>query len=110
MYIKRDSVGKITAISKIPDENTKEILGDDEPELQIFLRSLKVYQQQTLSQTDQTMVRVVDDLVNILVDKSLIRFTDLPAAAQAKLLMRRHLRGTGGGINLLDDGDDDLKF
>jgi hypothetical protein len=110
MYIKRDSVGKIIAISKVSDKDTEEFLADDAPELQIFLRSLRVYQLQTLAQSDQTMARVVEDVVNILVDKSLIRFTDLPAAAQAKLLIRRHMRGTGGGIDLLDNEDDDLKF
>jgi hypothetical protein len=41
----------------------------------------------------------------LLVEQGVIRFTDLPDAAQDKLLNRRELRGKRQGIDLLDDGD-----
>lgn len=110
MYIKRDAVGKIIAIGKVQDESTSEFMDDEDPELQIFMRSLKTYQQQALAQTDKTMARVVEDVVNLLVEKNLIRFTDLPNAAQIKLLARRELRGRKLSVDLLDDGNDDLKL
>ena len=110
MYIKRDSSGKIVAISKIQDEGANELMDDDDPELQIFMRSLKTYQHQALAQTDKTMARVVEDVINVLVEKNLIRFTDLPDAAQLKLLARRELRGKKKGIDLLDDENDNLNL
>jgi hypothetical protein len=106
MFIKRDSAGKIVAISKVQDENFPEFLEDDNPELQIFMRSLKTYQQHVLAQTDQTMARVVEDVINLLVEKNLIYFTDLPDAAQQKLLTRRAMRGQDKLSDLIDDNDD----
>ena len=52
------------------------------------------------------MSRVLEDVINLLVDQGTIRFTDLPEAAQHKLLSRRELRGHRNGMNLLDEGDD----
>lgn len=106
MFIKRDSAGKIVAISKVQDASSPEFMEDDHPELQIFMRSLKIYQQHELAQTDQSMARVVEDVINLMVEKNLIFFTDLPDAAQQKLLTRRAMRGQHKLSNLIDDSDD----
>ncbi|MDP3037811.1 MAG: hypothetical protein Q8N07_08770 [Rhodocyclaceae bacterium] len=61
-----------------------------------------------LAVSDQVMVRVLEDLIETLIHKDLIRFTDLPEAAQAKLLERRTLRRS---VNALDFfGGDDQKL
>ncbi|MBK8188745.1 MAG: hypothetical protein IPK77_16655 [Cellvibrio sp.] len=106
MFIKRDATGKIVAISKVQDAHAPEYMDDDHPELQIFMRSLKIYQQHELAQTDQSMARVVEDVINLLVEKNLIFFTDLPDAAQQKLLTRRAMRRQDKLSNLIDDTDD----
>lgn len=59
-----------------------------------------------LAESDQTLIRVVEDLVDTLIRKDLLRFTDLPEAAQAKLLERRTLRRSVSALNLLRDEDD----
>jgi hypothetical protein len=41
------------------------------------------------------MIRVIDDLVNILLEKSIISINDLPQAVQIKLLTRKSLRTQG---------------
>lgn len=106
MYIKRDHLGHICACSKTPVSDMAEQVNDDAPELQEFLHSIKSPQQTSLEQSDQAMARVLEDVINLLVDKGTIRFTDLPDAAQQKLLNRRELRDQRQGINLLDDGND----
>lgn len=105
MYIKRNSMGELIAISKEPNAGFAEILEDDAPELLAFLREAKTAHQLALEQSDQPMARVMEDVVNLLVEQGVIRFTDLPDAAQHKLLNRRELRGKRQGIKLLDDGD-----
>jgi len=35
---------------------------------------------------------VLEDLIDVLINRGLVQFTDLPAAAQAKLLERRQSR------------------
>lgn len=105
MYVKRNSAGELIAISKVIVADFSEIIADDAPELILFLQQAKPAQQLALEQTDQTMARVLEDVVNLLVEQGVIRFTDLPDAAQQKLLNRRELRGKRLGIELLDDGD-----
>ena len=105
MFVKRNSVGEIVAISQIIDLNFTESITDDAVELMAFIQSAKSTEQLALEQTDQTMARVMEDVVNLLVEQGVIRFTDLPDAAQYKLLNRRELRGKRQGIDLLDDGD-----
>jgi hypothetical protein len=105
MYVKRDSAGTIVAISKFVDTGFTELLADDNVELLAFIQNAKSIGQRELEQTDQTMARVMEDVVNLLVEQGVIRFTDLPDAAQHKLLNRRELRGKRQGVDLLDDGD-----
>ena len=62
--------------------------------------------QQSLADTDAGLARVTEDLIDILLTRGLIQFTDFPPAAQAKLLQRRQTRAIlGSRFKLLDDGD-----
>ena len=47
-----------------------------------------------LSQSDTSLVRVLEDLIDVLITRGVIQFTDLPEAAQAKLLERRETRAS----------------
>ena len=61
-----------------------------------------------LAESDQALVRVLEDLIDTLIGKNLIQFTDLPDAAQAKLLERRTLRNSVNALNLIEDDDQKL--
>lgn len=100
MYIKRGIDGEITAVSKEFLNDFTDWLEDDDKELMDFLYSLKTSRQQDLEESDLTMVRVLEDVINLLIEQNIIRFTDLPQPAQVKLLSRRKLRES---VNLLDD-------
>ena len=106
MYIKRNQEGEVIALSQIPLEGMTEQVDDTATEVHQFLKNRMSQRMLTLEQSDQAMARVLEDLINVLVDKGAIRFTDLPDAAQLKLLSRRELRGQRQGMNLLDDEDD----
>lgn len=105
MYVKRDAAGVIVAVSKLAAEGFTELSDDNDVELLTFIQNVKTIEQRALEQTDHAMGRVMEDVVNLLVEQGIIRFTDLPDAAQHKLLNRRELRGKRQGIELLDDGD-----
>jgi hypothetical protein len=105
MYVKRNNTGEVVAVSKESSAEFTEFIDRDTPELLQFLHSSKTAEQLALEQSDQTMARVLEDVVSLLVEQGVIRFTDLPEAAQNKLLARRELRGKCQGIDLLDDGD-----
>jgi hypothetical protein len=61
-----------------------------------------------LADSDQGMVRVLEDLIETLIGKNLIHFTDLPEAAQTKLLERRSLRRSVNALHLFRDDDQKL--
>ena len=61
-----------------------------------------------LNQTDVALVRVLEDLIDALITRGVIQFTDLPQAAQAKLLERRQSRASlAHRLDLMPFGDDD---
>ena len=105
MFVKRNQMGEVVSISKVVSGECTEFLADDAAEVVQFLQGEKSAEQLALEQTDQAMARVLEDVVSLLVEQGVIRFTDLPAVAQDKLLARRELRGKRQGIQLLDDGD-----
>ena len=63
-----------------------------------------------LSQTDTSLVRVLEDLIDVLITRGVIQFTDLPEPAQAKLLERRETRANlNNRLQLLPmDSDNEL--
>lgn len=105
MFLKRNHKGEVVAISKTAEGEINESMADDAPEILQFLKGARSAEQLALEQTDQAMARVLEDVVSLLVEQGVIRFTDLPGVAQDKLLARRELRGKRQGIQLLDDGD-----
>jgi hypothetical protein len=60
-----------------------------------------------LAESDTGMARVLEDLIDVLITRGHIQFTDLPEAAQAKLLERRQTRANlTHRLNLLPDEKD----
>lgn len=108
MFVKRDADGTICAISKVESSECTEVIAEDSPELAAFLRQIQPEVEQSLAESDLQMARVLEDVVNVLIDKSIIRFTDLPEAAQKKLMHRKEMRGQHQAISLLGDDDDDI--
>lgn len=101
-FVRRDDRGSIVAISQVPGDGL-ELVAADEPELQRFLRGIGGYAEQ-LSATDQDFVRVLEDVVELLIDKGVILFTELPPSAQEKMLVRQQLRSRlGSRLDLLGD-------
>ena len=65
--------------------------------------------QQVLSSSDLDMVRVLEDVIDLLCKNRAITFTDLPDAAQKKLTSRKSVRAGLNGIeNLIADEDEGL--
>jgi hypothetical protein len=57
-----------------------------------------------LSSSDAGLARVTEDLIDLLIVRGVIRFTDLPLAAQNKLLERKETRARlSNSLDLLGD-------
>lgn len=105
-YVKRDPQGRIVAATLEPDDGFSDISGGA-PELQEFMHRMG-QEQNTLEQSDMRLVRVLEDLIDLLIDRDVIRFTDLPLPAQEKLMARRTMRQSLGALDLLDATDETL--
>lgn len=92
-FIKRGDDGKICGVSLSDQAGYSECPKDERPELEQFLRQFETVEA-SFSETDLDLVRVLEDLIDLLVEREVIRVTDLPQAAQNKLLTRRNLRAT----------------
>ena len=93
-YAKRNAAGDIIGLFNEESEEGLEQLSWKEPDVLRFLaQSSQDNETLTfLQQSDLDLVRVVEDLIELLVDKSIIMFTELPQPAQQKLLGRKRAR------------------
>jgi hypothetical protein len=80
VFIVHDDNGNISSLSAEAAEGAVAVSIED-PGVQAFLRNL-----------DVDLVRVLEDVVDLLVARGVFRFTDLPQSAQQKLLFRKNLR------------------
>jgi len=100
-YVRRDSTGRIIALSDEPAEGFERVAQDaqglKEMEDRLGLSRSR------LQESDLEVIRVLDDLITVLIDKNIVRFTDLPEPAQRKLIERRGLRESGTHLGLLGD-------
>ena len=100
-YVRRDENGNVTGMSVEPLEGWEHVAGDDVRLNSFETRMVEAHTR--LRESDLAVVRVLDDLINLLIEKNTIRFTDLPEAAQLKLLERRGMRQRGTHLGLLKD-------
>ncbi len=105
-YVKKDSEDRIIAVSEVAIDGFVEVLESDQ-QLSGFLNSVDG-SRHSLANTDLNFIRVLEDVIELLISKNNIRFTDLPAAAQEKMIKRQHLRDSmKNQLNLLDDDGDE---
>lgn len=100
-YVTRDTHGIINSISLEKSASHSEFLESDNVELSQFMTKLNLDSNQIL-ETDIALIRVIEDLIDILIAKSVINFNDLPSAVQKKLLNRKNLR-LSAGLKSKDD-------
>ncbi|MBM7060388.1 tryptophan synthase subunit beta [Pseudomonas sp. UL073] len=101
-YVQRDSQGHLIRVEPSSFEGASGTLLPDDHEVQAWLASQAAEDGLLqLKQSDLDMIRVLEDLISVLMTKGVLRITDLPAAAQAKLMSRTQAREALGGISRL---------
>ena len=108
MYIKRNAQGDIELVSRETTPDCKEFLAPDSPELLDFLMEDEARRGQAPFQaSDLAFVRVLEDVIEVLMDKGVISFTDLPEPAQQKVMERQSLRRRLNGLSLVSGEDEE---
>lgn len=106
LYIERDKNGSIKAIYKAPQANAREEKSAIDDEILNFLHNTGAEDPKKLllSMSDKGMIRLVEDLIDLLIRKKVILYTELPQHAQDKMKERARLRkADDSGILMADD-------
>lgn len=107
VYVRRDASGQILSVSREANLEHVECCAADRPDVALFVQRL-VPEQAAMLESDLSLIRALEDLIDVLIRKDVLRLTDLPDSVQAKLLTRRRLRGSLNSLRLL--GEDEETF
>ena len=94
-YVARDENGYIFAVFAEPSAGfAEEPMATDDPVLAAFMSGVASEEamRSYLAASDSDLLRILEDLINVLIDNNLILLTDFPEAAQAKLMHRQAVR------------------
>ncbi|WP_148714750.1 hypothetical protein [Chitinolyticbacter meiyuanensis] len=103
-YVQRGLGGEITALYAQPHPGAEEFVPHASPDVLAFLGQAE--DRALFGELDIEFVRVIEDLIDVLIQKNVFKLTDLPPQAQAKLLARQRLRKRLNGPSLLGSGND----
>ena len=92
-YVMRNAEGRIIAVLSEEVEGAEFITTNDS-ELGRFLseETPEKRAQRELVESDMGLIRVIEDLINILVERGVIMFNDFPEPVQRKLMARSGMR------------------
>lgn len=102
-FVKRDESGRIDAVSINESADFDEFVDAESAELEVFFENARP-SADSLRESDSDLVRVLEDLIEMLTAKGVIMFTELPESAQQKILFRKRLRkDRTNALDLLGD-------
>lgn len=101
IYVKRDADGQIVAVSQEPIDGFSESDDQSMTEVNLFFESSAAG---SFKASDLEFIRALDDVIELLIAKNLILFTELPAAVQEKYASRTKMRARRrDSLHLLED-------
>ena len=105
LYVERDEDGNIVALRNNPSAQANEKVSITDEEILSFLNK-KVGDNSylhLLSLSDVGVIRILEDLVELLIQKKVLLWTDLPEEAQEKIRERKLLRTKITGQDIMVD-------
>lgn len=111
-FVKRNAAGQVVALFREQDRQAKEYFPPNHPEVVAFMQSAEPSSEPRpeIQRSDLDMIRVFEDLTDILISKRIVVVTDFPAAAQEKIMYRKRLRSSLSPINEILSAEDDEGF
>lgn len=108
-YVLRNQVGKIIGLSENAPQldasvstEVWERIETNHPDVVQFMEE-KLNIASAFRESDIHLARVLEDLITLLVERNVIFFTDLPAAAQKRLNERQSMRKKSQLNNMIDE-------
>lgn len=105
LYVERAGDGKITALhsSPRPDAGEQKTVMDEEI-LDFLHKTISAdTRKMLLALSDMGIIRLLEDLIDLLIQKNVIIFTELPEQARERITERKRLRETAASQDLMVD-------
>lgn len=104
-YVERNKKGEIITLRREADIPGMEFKQSVDNEILAFLGHEETNASilQVLASTDVGVMRIVEDLINLLINKNIIMSTEFPEDAQIKLRQRQQMRQRIGKDTLVVD-------
>jgi hypothetical protein len=102
-YVLKNAVGEVVAVSATENLGASWILVEDNSKEYLDFLEKSLTKSDPFRESDIHLARVLEDLITLLIERNMIRFTDLPAPAQKRLNDRQSLRKKTQLSSLLDD-------
>lgn len=105
LYVERAGDGKITALysSPRPDAGEQKTIMDEEI-LDFLHKTVSAdTRKMLLALSDMGIIRLLEDLIDLLIQKNVIIFTELPEQARERITERKRLRETVASQDLMVD-------
>ena len=111
-FVKRDDGGVVIAVvNDDGGQGWEEVPPEDEELAQfVYQNHPDSAKKRELVESDLGLARVMEDLIDLLIEKGTFMFTDLPGPAQKKLLARRGLRKEFAYVENLFGTEEDETF
>ncbi|WP_051786397.1 hypothetical protein [Endozoicomonas numazuensis] len=110
LYALKDEKGNIQAVSDKQLSEEWVFVNLEDEAVHAFLHRNPAIGGKVMQAADADFIRVLEDVIDLLIDKQIIQFTELPDPVQNKLLNRRRyreeLRGQDDTTHLIDGGDE----
>ncbi len=107
VYVQRDEHGRLLRVEYQPFEGMTDNLAVESEELKVWLDVREEVRSRlaSLNSSDLELVRVLEDVVSVLVERGVIDYTDLPEAARQKLDQRALARAEIEGLSSIANAD-----
>lgn len=106
LYVARDTEGNIVDLQPMPSGDAQEALANDHPDVLQFFHER--WRRNELEELDRDFIRVIEDLIELLIAREVLMFTDLPAKVQEKMLRRKEVRQNTHYLGNIGAGGDDI--
>lgn len=102
VYVERDAQGRLLRVEQQPFDGAEHMAIESE-ELHSWLKMKEEVKArlERLNSSDLELVRVLEDVIIVLVERGIIQYTDLPVAARDKLDQRAVARADLEGLTTL---------
>ena len=106
VYVKRDENNQIVGMFAENIESDLEEIAEDDEELQAFMTQCAFDSENNFIKSDLELIRVIEDVIQILMEKDIIHITDFPMAVIQKLVDRKKIRKNFDDLSDILEKDD----